>query len=65
MDTIPVCFSSSVDGTVKLWDIRTGCCEKTFYGHNGPILDFDISKDGSVVVTGSDDGSSLVFLTMG
>ena len=26
-------LSSSTDNTIKLWDIKTGLCDKTFEGH--------------------------------
>ncbi|KAJ3325147.1 hypothetical protein HDV06_004904 [Boothiomyces sp. JEL0866] len=53
--------SASVDGTLKLWDVRTGEPLRTYKGHQNTILDFDIRKDGDIVVTASDDGTSMVF----
>ncbi|TPX43343.1 hypothetical protein SeMB42_g04760 [Synchytrium endobioticum] len=57
----PLLYSASADKTVRLWDIRTGNQERIWTGHQAPILTMDVSKDGSRVVTGSDDGSALVF----
>ncbi|RUS23075.1 WD40-repeat-containing domain protein [Endogone sp. FLAS-F59071] len=57
----PLITTGSADRTVKLWDGRTGNCEKTWMGHQDVILDFALSVDGRMVVTGSDDGTSLVF----
>ncbi|KAJ3262276.1 hypothetical protein HK103_002689 [Boothiomyces macroporosus] len=53
--------SASVDGTLKVWDVRTGELLRTLKGHQNTVLDFDIRKDGEIVVTGSDDGTSMVF----
>ncbi|KAJ3331302.1 hypothetical protein HDU76_003531 [Blyttiomyces sp. JEL0837] len=57
----PMMTTCSLDKTVKLWDSRTGKCERTYYGHTGPVLDMALSKDNHWVVTGGDDGASLVF----
>ncbi|KAJ3304261.1 hypothetical protein HDV03_002998 [Kappamyces sp. JEL0829] len=53
--------SSSVDGTLKVWDGRTGELVRTLHGHQNGILDFDIRADGSIALTGSDDGVALCF----
>ncbi|KAJ3006951.1 hypothetical protein HKX48_009380 [Thoreauomyces humboldtii] len=59
--TQPLFASVSADLTARVWDARTGECLKTFRGHTQTILDFDWSEDGRVLVTGSDDGTALVF----
>lgn len=59
--TEPFFTSVSADRTVRVWDARTGECLKVFRGHHETILDFAISTDGRTIVTGSDDGSALVF----
>ena len=46
--------SASFDKTVKLWDIRTGECLKTFQGH-GRVNSVSISPDGTTLASGSDD----------
>ncbi|ORX80566.1 WD40 repeat-like protein [Basidiobolus meristosporus CBS 931.73] len=51
----------SADRTVRVWDARTGNCEHKFQGHEDSVLAFDLSYDGHVTVTGSDDGVALVF----
>jgi len=38
---------------VKVWDARTGKCEKTFSGHQGPVTCIGLSD--SRMVTGSED----------
>ncbi|KAI8901623.1 quinon protein alcohol dehydrogenase-like superfamily [Globomyces pollinis-pini] len=52
-------LSASFDCTIKNWDARTGALLHTLKGHHNAILDFDVHKDR--VVTGSDDGTCLVF----
>ncbi|KAJ3123080.1 hypothetical protein HK098_002229 [Nowakowskiella sp. JEL0407] len=59
--TQPLLFSSSLDKTVKLWDARTGECLKVWKGHQDAVLDIAVSADGQKVVSGSDDGTLLVF----
>ncbi|RKP38736.1 WD40-repeat-containing domain protein [Dimargaris cristalligena] len=59
--TSPLMTTSSGDGTVRVWDARTGQCEQKWVGHEDVILDFAQTRDGRTVVTGSDDGCSLVF----
>ncbi|KAF7725007.1 hypothetical protein EC973_000500 [Apophysomyces ossiformis] len=57
----PMLVSCSADRSVKLWDTRTGQCIKTWVGHRDTILGFAVSNDGQTVITGSDDGTCLVF----
>ncbi|KAI9297963.1 WD40 repeat-like protein [Neoconidiobolus thromboides FSU 785] len=57
----PYLFSISVDQSVRLWDARNGQLVKQWNGHTDSILSFAISNQGDKVITGSDDGCSLVF----
>ncbi|KAI9489995.1 WD40-repeat-containing domain protein [Zychaea mexicana] len=57
----PMLVSCSADRSVKMWDSRTGQVVKSWVGHNDTVLDFTVSADGNTVVTGSDDGTCLVF----
>ncbi|KAJ9077545.1 60S ribosomal subunit assembly or modification protein [Entomophthora muscae] len=59
--TAPFIYSCSVDQTVCMWDARTGACVRKWQGHQDSVLALALSPDGSFVVTGSDDGNSLVF----
>ncbi|KAJ1332132.1 hypothetical protein BSLG_008951 [Batrachochytrium salamandrivorans] len=59
----PFFTSCSSDSTVRSWDGRSGECTKIWRGHQAPILDFSVRSDGNVIVTGSDDGTALVFQT--
>jgi WD40 repeat protein len=53
--------SISLDGTLRLWDCRSGECAKSFYGHQQPILDFAFDINSGLFVTASDDKCALVF----
>lgn len=57
----PFLFSSSVDKTIRLWDVRSAQCLQTWKGHSDAVLTFSVSTDGGTIVTGSDDHTSLVF----
>ncbi|RKP09831.1 WD40-repeat-containing domain protein [Thamnocephalis sphaerospora] len=57
----PLLATCSADCTVRLWDGRSGQCERTWRGHQETVLDFALSCDGNTLVTASDDGVSLVF----
>ncbi|CAG8534966.1 1195_t:CDS:10 [Dentiscutata erythropus] len=48
-------LSSSKDTLLKLWDLSTQHCMETVVAHRSEIWDFDISKDETLIVTGSDD----------
>jgi len=54
-------FSCSRDKTIRLWDISTGYCKKTFTGHEGWVRRLSIAKDGQTFVSGSDDQSIIVW----
>jgi WD40 repeat protein len=47
--------SCSPDRTVKLWDVETGECLKTFIGHQNWVLSVAFSPDGQHLVSGSGD----------
>lgn len=47
-------ITSSWDKTMKVWEVRTGFCLKTFQGHEGWIYDFDINEEGSRIISCSD-----------
>lgn len=54
-------FAAGLDGSLTTWDGRTGQLLVTRYGHRDQILDFDVSKDGNIIVTASDDTSCRVY----
>lgn len=59
--TQPFLYSASIDGTVRLWDGRTGNSERVWRGHKDIILALAVSQDGQLVVSGSDDHAAMVF----
>jgi WD40 repeat protein len=49
--------SGSSDTTVKLWDVASGECLKTFDQHQGSVYSVTFSPDGGKLASGSDDGT--------
>ena len=52
---------SYFDGLIKVFDSKTGDLIQELHGHDKSVLDFDIRKDGAILVSSSDDGACLVF----
>ena len=59
----PLLLSAAVDGCLRLWDARTGVLVggSERQGHTDTILDLSLSADGSMAVTGSEDGTARVW----
>ncbi|KAK4057440.1 60S ribosomal subunit assembly or modification protein [Microbotryomycetes sp. JL221] len=53
--------TGSADKTLKVWDYRTGSCVKTLLGPRDVIHACSVSKDGQLVISGSEDGMVRVF----
>ncbi|KAI5777522.1 WD40-repeat-containing domain protein [Geopyxis carbonaria] len=51
--------SASGDRVIKLWNLRSGMCEKTYLGHQKGIA--CIQFDGKTIVSGSSDQTIRVF----
>jgi F-box/WD-40 domain protein MET30 len=49
----PIVVSSSLDNTVKLWDMQTGKCMRTLFGHVQGV--WSLSLDNLRIVSGSHD----------
>ncbi|KAG1730837.1 WD40-repeat-containing domain protein [Suillus paluster] len=47
--------SSSRDGTVRMWDLKTGMVEFVIQGHKNTVTTVDLSKDGRLLASGSGD----------
>src|SRR3954471_3296655 len=47
--------SASEDGTVNLWDVKTGRVQLTFTGHDGSVYCTGFSPDGKTVVSSGGD----------
>ncbi|XP_066965156.1 WD repeat-containing protein 89 [Macrobrachium rosenbergii] len=62
-------WTSSLDGTLKIWDVRTGQCEKTLETKSDdekscikPLTSFDVSLNERIVCAGTELIESEVFL---
>lgn len=61
-ETIPYpthLLSCSLDNTIKLWDVKTGKCVRTQFGHVEGV--WDIAADTFRIISGSHDGSIKVW----
>ncbi|XP_011310639.1 angio-associated migratory cell protein [Fopius arisanus] len=59
--TSPILFSAGLDGVLRCFDARTAELVKSFCGHSQDILDVFISRDGSKILTTSDDSTARIF----
>lgn len=59
----PYLYSSGHDTSITKWDVRSGSAIWTGKGHSTPVLGFVLQNNGTRVITGDDDGVSLVFDT--
>ncbi len=46
--------SASMDGSLKLWDLRRACLSYTMRAHKGPVLAAAFSTDGLIASAGTD-----------
>ncbi|XP_066988710.1 angio-associated migratory cell protein [Macrobrachium rosenbergii] len=60
----PVVFAACLDSVVRAYDARSGDLLKKYTGHRSSIFYMDLSKDGTALVTASDDGTARVFSLM-
>ncbi|UKZ95095.1 uncharacterized protein TrAFT101_009945 [Trichoderma asperellum] len=51
----------ATDFDIKIWDIATGTCLKTFSGHRSTIFSLAYSSDGLQLVSGDSDGTIKVW----
>ncbi|OJA15460.1 hypothetical protein AZE42_02200 [Rhizopogon vesiculosus] len=47
--------SASRDGTVRMWDLKTGMVQFVIQGHKNTVTTVDLSKDGRLLASGSGD----------
>lgn len=59
----PLLFTGCLDGIMRLWDARSGTTKAVLSGHSrhSCILDFDVTSDGTCLVSASEDGTARVF----
>ncbi|KAJ3390775.1 hypothetical protein HDU84_007020 [Entophlyctis sp. JEL0112] len=60
-DSWDVIATSSLDGSVHVWDLSTGVQVCQMVGHEGLVRSVDVSADGFLVVSGSEDNSVRVW----
>ena len=48
------CLSGSWDGTLRLWDLKTGTCTRKFCGHTKDVLSVAFSVDNRQVCCSTD-----------
>ena len=53
--------TASADGTVKIWDSATGAELQTWQAHDEPVYAVDISPDGRLLATGSQDKTAVIW----
>jgi WD40 repeat protein len=46
---------------VKVWDSHTGAFVRSFRGHTGPVTSVAFSRDGRLLISGSQDGTVKVW----
>ncbi len=54
-------LSCSRDKNIRLWEISTGHCKRTYKGHEGWVRKLAISADGKTFVSCSDDQTAIVW----
>jgi len=59
----PIVFTSAADGIIRIWDARNGALIESLTGHSELIndLNVEVSEEGTIIVSGSDDKSVRVF----
>ena len=55
-------LSTSLDGTLRLWDLADGRCLHTFQGHRGPLAALAARPETGVALSGSRDGGLRLWM---
>lgn len=59
------CLSASWDGTMRLWDIKGGYCDKRFVSHTKDVLTCAISFDNRFIASGARDKTIKIWNVVG
>jgi len=59
------CLSSSWDGTIRLWNLKTATTRKTLIGHTKDVLSVAFSPDNRQIASGSIDKSIKIWNIQG
>ena len=54
-------LSCSRDKTVRLWEVSTGYCKRTYHGHEGWVRKVVASEDSRTFASCSDDQSVIIW----
>ncbi len=54
-------YRSKIGFEVRKWELATGQIVQRYGGHNKVVLDFDLSKNGSLLLTGSGDRTAHLY----
>lgn len=54
-------ISGSKDHSIRVWDVKTGQCVRTFYGHTHFVNAVALALDGNCIVSASHDGTIRVW----
>jgi ribosome assembly protein SQT1 len=61
--SLPLVYTASADGVIRVWDARNGTLVSSFTGHTDVINDLNVEvfENNSVLISASDDNSVRVF----
>ncbi|XP_055693011.1 angio-associated migratory cell protein [Lutzomyia longipalpis] len=54
-------YAATLDGSVKIFEGRSGILKTTFLGHKKEIYDIQLDKNGEFLLTTSEDGTAKIF----
>ena len=57
----PIIYTASLDGSIGLYDARSGALEKQFLGHSNGILDIALSEGGEFLLSTSYDSTARIY----
>lgn len=58
---LPIIYTCHVDGVARIFDAKSGTVIKELKGHRRCCLNMDLSKDGSMLMTCSEDKTARIF----